>query len=420
MKKYIYIILILFVSSVVYSQSGWYSITDSIPNLYMISIQFTSENTGYAGGFYQNYYPGAFWKTTNGGINWQKTNLEVTVDDICFLNDLTGYFIGDGVGSPPTYYSYGIIYKTTDGALSWVRKDSILDGNFFKFKFYDVNTGLVVGKRGKAFSTTNGGINWNNISNTYNFWSEPQCIWCLTANTWLVTDGYSIAKTTNLGVNWFKFDSLKAYSLYFLDNTTGYMTADYTAVYKSTNSGTNWTKIFNGWINGFYSRSLIFTNANTGYMCGNSSSVFKTTNGGYNWTEQLINTSSSWFSSSFINDSTGYVSGYNGRIFKTTNGGSVFVSNISFEIPTSFSLGQNYPNPFNPSTMIKFEIPKSSNVKVSVFDITGKEIEVLVNEKLNAGTYQTEWNGMSYSSGVYFYRMVTDNFTETKRMILIK
>jgi len=93
---------------------------------------------------------------------------------------------------------------------------------------------------------------------------------------------------------------------------------------------------------------------------------------------------------------------------------------INNEIPKEYKIYNNYPNPFNPTTMIKFEIPKSSNVKISAFDITGKEIEVLVNEKLNAGTYQTGWNGSSYSSGVYFYRLETENFTETKRMLLIK
>ena len=98
----------------------------------------------------------------------------------------------------------------------------------------------------------------------------------------------------------------------------------------------------------------------------------------------------------------------------------VSVNNISIEIPSSFSLSQNYPNPFNPSTTIKFALSKTTIVKVSVCDITGKELEVLVNEKLQTGTYQTIWNGERFSSGVYFYKIQTDEFVQTKRMLMIK
>lgn len=99
---------------------------------------------------------------------------------------------------------------------------------------------------------------------------------------------------------------------------------------------------------------------------------------------------------------------------------AVPVINLSSNVPDIFSLSQNFPNPFNPNTNIKFAIPKSSNVKISVYDISGKELEVIVNERLQAGTYQTEWNGSNYSSGIYFYKIQSDGYTETKRMTLIK
>jgi hypothetical protein len=96
------------------------------------------------------------------------------------------------------------------------------------------------------------------------------------------------------------------------------------------------------------------------------------------------------------------------------------INPICGEVPSKFSLSQNYPNPFNPTTTIKFDIPKSSEVKISIYDITGKELEVLVNEKLQAGTYQTTWNASNFSSGVYFYRLQTEDFSETKKLILLK
>lgn len=96
------------------------------------------------------------------------------------------------------------------------------------------------------------------------------------------------------------------------------------------------------------------------------------------------------------------------------------VSNISNEIPEGFSLKQNYPNPFNPVTNINFSIPKSGFVKITVFDITGKEVAKLVNEQLSAGTYNADFNASSLSSGAYFYRLETEGFTDIKKMILVK
>lgn len=105
--------------------------------------------------------------------------------------------------------------------------------------------------------------------------------------------------------------------------------------------------------------------------------------------------------------------------------------NIS-SLPTSFMLFQNYPNPFNPLTTIQFNIPPMYNnppahpggkgvfTKLVVYDILGKEVAVLVNEQLKPGTYEVEWDGTNYSSGLYFYKLVTNEYSETKKMILIK
>jgi len=76
--------------------------------------------------------------------------------------------------------------------------------------------------------------------------------------------------------------------------------------------------------------------------------------------------------------------------------------------------------PFNPSTNVHFAIPKSAFVKITIFDILGREIETIVYEKLNAGIYNTDWNAVKYSSGVYFYKLISSDFTETKKMILLK
>lgn len=96
------------------------------------------------------------------------------------------------------------------------------------------------------------------------------------------------------------------------------------------------------------------------------------------------------------------------------------ITNLSNGIPGKYSLEQNYPNPFNPQTKIKFALPKDEFVKITVFDISGREISKIVNEKLTAGTYEADFNGNNFASGTYFYKIEAGDFVETKKMILIK
>jgi hypothetical protein len=96
------------------------------------------------------------------------------------------------------------------------------------------------------------------------------------------------------------------------------------------------------------------------------------------------------------------------------------VSMISNEIPVKNGLSQNYPNPFNPKTQIQFDVAKQSGVKISVYNVLGNEVAVLVNQNLTAGTYSVTWDASLYSSGIYFYRISVDNFIDTKKLILAK
>ena len=89
-------------------------------------------------------------------------------------------------------------------------------------------------------------------------------------------------------------------------------------------------------------------------------------------------------------------------------------------IPTVFKLEQNYPNPFNPSTRIKFAVPEKSNVLIKVYDILGSEVATLVNEEMDAGWYENNFNAAGLSSGVYLFRMEAGNFISTKKMIYLR
>jgi hypothetical protein len=99
---------------------------------------------------------------------------------------------------------------------------------------------------------------------------------------------------------------------------------------------------------------------------------------------------------------------------------TVGIKNVSAEIPSSFSLGQNYPNPFNNTSNLKFEIANLNDVKVLVYDITGRLIQTLVNEELQPGSYEVTFDGTGLNSGVYFYQLTAGSYRETRKMVLVK
>lgn len=109
----------------------------------------------------------------------------------------------------------------------------------------------------------------------------------------------------------------------------------------------------------------------------------------------------------------------NGTLYGDTSF-PVGINVISTEIPDKFNLGQNYPNPFNPTTKFEFQIAEYGLLKLTIYNALGKEVTILVNQQLQPGTYETDWDASAYPSGVYYYRIESGNFTETKKMVLIK
>ncbi len=93
---------------------------------------------------------------------------------------------------------------------------------------------------------------------------------------------------------------------------------------------------------------------------------------------------------------------------------------LDLEQPVDYSLSQNFPNPFNPSTEISYSIPKSNNVELKVYNSIGKEVATLVNGMQEAGNHKVQFNSSNLSSGIYFYRLTSGNFTQIKKMILYK
>ena len=96
------------------------------------------------------------------------------------------------------------------------------------------------------------------------------------------------------------------------------------------------------------------------------------------------------------------------------------IKQISSEIPTEYKLYNAYPNPFNPKTKIKLDLPQNGFIKLVVYDVMGREIETLVNQQMNAGTYIIDFNASNLASGIYYYRIVASDFVAVKKMVLLK
>lgn len=104
----------------------------------------------------------------------------------------------------------------------------------------------------------------------------------------------------------------------------------------------------------------------------------------------------------------------------TLNVNPIGIINQNSEVPGEYQLYQNYPNPFNPSTQIKFDLPNTGFVKMTIYDIIGNELVTLVNQQLKAGKYSVNWDAANYPTGVYMYKITSGNFTATKKMMLVK
>ncbi|KXK41036.1 MAG: Aminopeptidase N [Chlorobi bacterium OLB5] len=329
---------------------------------------------------------GVYLTTTNSGTNWTLRNHtdSINLADVKFINTFTGW--ATGAHAATGGYTDQRIIKTTNSGLNWIPQYYDFYYDYYSICFINDQTGFVGGQNGRLLKTTNSGITW-------------------------------ILKQSNT--------SQSINSIYFVSDGIGWFGDNYGKIFKTTNYGENWTLIYSGSV--IYGiGDIFFINPLKGWAVGTYNRIIYTSNGGNNWMVENLGPYDEYLSSVFfINDSIGWASGYR-YILKTTNGGiPVGILQINGTLPVEYSLSQNYPNPFNPQTKIKFDIPanvkgQTTNVKLVIYDLLGREVTTLVNEELKPGTYEADWDGSNFSSGVYFYKIITEGFVETKKMILMK
>ncbi len=400
---------------------NWSQITPLVAGDFL-DVTFINENTGFT------VAHNRIQKTTNAGADWVEYYLNISgwppyVENIMFVNDNTGYAGIDG----------GRIAKTTNCGANWTVYETGCYDHNHGMAFPSEDTGYAVTKYGFYLKTINGGLNWLNSGQIVNHGYGDICF--VNNNIgFAVGDTYTstspsigiINMTSNGGTSWntLRYDSVG----FFVDACTASSNTWFAGGYhdppnrgvivRSTDAGSTWNKItFPNYITAIHFPSSI-----VGYASSYGGVIYKTTNGGDSWFPTECNANESLDGLFFTNDNTGYGVGSGGRIIKTTTGGGNFIGiqPINSSIPKEFRLSQNYPNPFNPNTKIKFQLVSGNHAKLIIYDVLGREISVLVNEELKSGNYVVNWNAANYPSGVYFYRFETGDYSETRKMVLIK
>jgi len=443
MRKLFFILVIIsFISPGIFAQGGWFPQSNPMGSgqpAMVGKIQFLSTTEGWisAGN-------GKLLHTVNGGNNWTIISLESSdtlmswsdpAVNMSWINNLTGFIITTKVSGET--WKGARVYKTTNAGNNWSRLPiPVYDAGIY-LQFVDVNNGWILLFNtgffgGGIFKTTNGGTNWFQINSGvggFPYFINSNTGWLLPVSESGTNSADTIRKTTNGGVNWFAPWGSNAQvsfnSIHFSDVNNGWAVGAAGLVMKTTNGGNSWTYMTNTGLTSTYkSKTVFFINANTGWIGTKEDGtqtlkVLYTNNAGATWSWQPVTGQYSLFSIHFFDAYNGGMTGDYGAIYHTINGG-VAVNNISTIVPDKNYLYKNYPNPFNPSTTIKFDVNKFSYVKLVIVDALGREVETIVNENLNEGTYTVNWNGMNKASGIYFYTLKTGDFTETRKMMLLK
>ena len=366
---------------------------------------------------------------SNGAEQWTARYNYDLVDDIEIAKSMTV----DGFGNVyVTGFSYGlsknedyaVVKYNSSGSEQWVARYNGPSDS------YDISTDIITDISGNVYVT---GYSFDNVSLEdyatikYNSYGEQQ--WVSKFNG--ASGKFDIANsiTTDNAGNVF----VTGYS-YDVNSSEDYATIKYNSA-----GGQQWVSLYNGTGNDFDIATSIKSDVNgnvyvAGYSYGSGTqedfaTVKYNSNGDQQWAE-IFNgdADSSDIAASLAIDQSGniYTSGYS---YVTSSGfdfitikysQTVGVNQISGNLPEKFLLEQNYPNPFNPNTNIRYTIEEAGYTSLTVYNSVGIELSALISENLQAGSYSAEFNAENYPSGVYYYKLTSGDFTQVKKMILLK
>lgn len=389
-------------------------------HLTMITMVFSfiNSNTGFV-----ITNSGKLLKTTNKGGNWNNIYSCNTQLNSIYSDLPVGCF---AVGNS------GIVLSSNNYGYSWAQ-NNLTTKALNCIKFINSTTGFICGDSGKIFKTINGGNNWTQISSPVI--NNLTSISFVNNILWICGGLGVILKSTDSGNNWsliYTISVFDNFGIHFINELTGYTinyvnqvypNPDLSSIYATTNGGSNWTLKYQ------YSfqqmggvpkmTSINFVDQLTGYITTTNGDLLLTQNGGVNFALYRNIYNVPIYSSTFTDPNSIWIVGTHGLIASSLEI-NVGIRKLDNVIPDRYRIFQNYPNPFNPVTKVKFDVPKSSVVNISIYDLSGRLIETLTNHSFSTGKYEISWNADKYSSGVYFCKLNSDEYSKTIKMLLIK
>jgi photosystem II stability/assembly factor-like uncharacterized protein len=415
MKKIILLLVISFFTSVTIQSEEIDRINDlAINGIPIIGIDFSdSGEVGVCWGL-----DGSIWKTVN------KNNWEPAIS-LCLvpLINVEAVNISTFIAVTNSH----VLITRNGGVGIWSDfSHKFPTGTVFTKVRYDNHCIYILGEQGKVFRSLDFGETWNDISLPAPSQTVDVAFFDYVDSGYLITSDplFPFWKTTNGGQTWTgqtiqqnMIGSCIAVSGKFvfiggLGDMGGEQPGPMLGRFDEAA----------GWIitplpESYSILGVNFQDANGFLLARKSSSLLaRTSSFGIVWSFQEVDRA---FYASAINGGWIYTTGDSGTIYRNqfqVTG----ISGVNSEIPSNYSLSQNYPNPFNPTTKINFSIPTSGNVKLIVYNTVGEEVTVLLNQSLNVGNYVVDFDATHLTSGVYFYTLQAESFTETKKMVLLK
>ncbi|MBZ0204455.1 MAG: T9SS type A sorting domain-containing protein [Ignavibacteria bacterium] len=375
------------------------------------------------------------FRTTNGGENWLSVPVSGIGNEIyCIssLNDNTA-FAGEGYVN-----GNANLYKTTNAGLNWsvVLTTSGNGGHFTGLAFTKLSGyifGLAIAE--KIYRSQNAGNNWIELNAGVTGVSNAQNSLMIVDNDFygfgLNNGAARIRLTTNNSANWntqqISVSGNYTSAIAFHTNKLYGVAATSTSlpmISRTTDGGSTWNSVDIG--SGVTGTCYFVWVPATPvvYILGSNGGIRRSTDNGITWvitpTPGVTNLTHFDFVH-LANVVYGYAVSSNGNVIKLSDTLGILTGvNGNNNLPAEFSLSQNYPNPFNPVTSIEYSIPMNTFVKIAVFDVLGREVASPVNEFKQSGHYVINFNAEKLSSGIYYYRIDAGNYSDIKKMVLIK
>jgi hypothetical protein len=283
--------------------------------------------------------------------------------------------------------------------------------------FAFIGSNIFVGTQNGVFLSTNGGTDFAQVFQPDSYVSQ---LAVSDTNIFAGTYDGGVYLTTNQGINWTQVNNgLSNTRVYSLAVNGNYIFAGTNSgLFRSTNNGTDWTEVYNDPVNTHV--KTLAVNGNNIFAATDSSGVFLSTNNGTNWLSINDGLLTNNVNSFAVCGKDIYAGTYGAGVWKRPLSELVGISKESNNFPMDYTLSQNYPNPFNPGTVISYSLPIASIVKLIVYNTLGQTVKILENGFKNAANYSINFNAADLPSGIYFYKIETGQFSQVKKMVLLK